>query len=329
MRTTASHTPVLLELFRETVGSASGAWVDCTFGAGGHSRALLAAGADRVFGIDRDPEVHRLESIRGLQEDRRLSLICGTFGDFDTIPDIASELPLEGVVFDLGVSSIQLDQGRRGFSFMRDGPLDMRMSGHGASASDIVNESSERELEEIFRSYGEEKRARAITNRIASVRKRAPIQTTRQLAELIEDCFRGQARGKTHPATRCFQALRIAVNDELGELARGLRAAERALCKGGLLVVLSFHSLEDRIVKNFLRWRGENVANRHYPPAETVAPGFKLLNRGALVPDREEMNLNPRSRSAKLRLARRTSAPAREIDSRFLDLPPLAAGGRF
>ena len=326
MRTNSTHTPVLLESILEAVGSASGVWVDCTFGAGGYSRGLLAAGASRVFGIDRDPEVRNLGSVGDLLEDRRFSLICERFGNFDKIPEIASELHLEGVVFDLGVSSLQLDQAGRGFSFLRDGPLDMRMSGHGTSASEIVNLSGERELEDIFRTYGEERRARSISRRIVAVRRTSPIRTTRQLSELIEGCIPGFTRGRIHPATRCFQALRIAVNDELGELARGLRAAERALCRGGLLAVVSFHSLEDRIVKSFLRWQGGNVSNRHMPAVDTIAPGFEILSRKAIEPGRDERQRNPRSRSAKLRLARRTAAPARDIDCQLFDMPPLAGG---
>lgn len=303
------HKPVLLGALLETVAPVRGVWVDCTYGAGCYARALVNAGADRVFGIDRDPDALSAADSSGVDE--RVRLVGGLFGDFDALPEIAGRLPVDGVVFDLGVSSPQLDQAERGFSFMRDGPLDMRMSRTGISAAEIVNSASEERLAEIFRRYGEEKAARSVARRIAERRRSAPIATTGQLSEIISGAARAGRKGAAHPATRCFQALRIAVNDELRQLSSGLCASERALRPGGILAVISFHSLEDRIVKQFLRSKGGAASgSRHQPPAIRAQATFEPVLRKPATPGSAEVSANPRSRSAKLRVARRTAARA-------------------
>ena len=318
------HKPVLLGAFLETVAPVRGIWVDCTYGAGCYARALINAGADRVFGIDRDPDA--LSAADSSGADERIRLVGGLFGDFDTLPEIAGRLPVDGVVFDLGVSSPQLDQAERGFSFMRDGPLDMRMSRTGISAAEIVNSAPEERLAEIFRRYGEERAARSVARRIAERRRSAPIATTGQLSEIISGVARARRKGSAHPATRCFQALRIAVNDELGQLSSGLRASERALRPGGILAVVSFHSLEDRIVKQFLRSKsGAASGSRHQPPAAEAQATFELVLRKPATPDSSEVSANPRSRSAKLRIARRTDARAAAAKE-FAVLPELFEG---
>jgi len=226
-------------------------------------------------------------------------------------------------VLDLGVSSMQLDLAERGFSFMRDGPLDMRMSQQGPSAADIVNEAEEETIANILFQYGEERASRRIAKSIVRAREDAPITTTLQLAGLVEGCLPRSKPGQSHPATRSFQALRIAVNNEYGELFEGLMAAERALKPGGQLAVVTFHSVEDRMVKRFLTARagaGGN-ANRFAPEATHVPPQFKILKRKAIGPDAQELEENPRSRSAKLRVAIRTDAPAGSVDAKSLGMP--------
>lgn len=318
------HKPVLLGALLEAVAPVRGIWVDCTYGAGGYARALINAGADTVFGIDRDPDA--LSAADSSDADQRICLVSGLFGDFDTLPEIAERLPVDGVVFDLGVSSPQLDQAERGFSFMRDGPLDMRMSRTGISAAEIVNSAPEERLAEIFRRYGEERAARPVARRIAERRRSAPITTTGQLSEIISGVARARRKGSAHPATRCFQALRIAVNDELGQLSSGLRASERALRAGGILAVVSFHSLEDRIVKQFLRSKGGAASgSRHQPPTIGAQATFEPVLRKPATPDSGEISANPRSRSAKLRVARRTAAHAAAAKE-FADLPERIEG---
>lgn len=316
------HVPVLLRPLLEAVAPVRGLWIDGTFGAGGYSRALLDAGAERVVGIDRDPSVFRLAAAWAGRYGDRLRLVEGTFSRMDAL----AGAPADGVVLDLGVSSMQLDEAERGFSFQKDGPLDMRMSGQGPSARDLVNEAGEARLADILFHYGEERAARRIARAIVAAR---PLETTLQLAAVVERCLPRQKPGQSHPATRSFQAIRIAVNTEFEELAAGLEAAERALRPGGLLAVVSFHSLEDRIVKRFLQLRSgqEAQASRHAPARPETAAAFTPVTRRAIGPDAAELAANPRARSARLRVARRTDAPAGRPDRAALGLPLPALRG--
>lgn len=315
---TAPHIPVLLRPLLQAVAPVSGVWLDGTFGAGGYARGLLEAGATRIIGVDRDPAVFRLaESWAGAYGDR-LRLVQGTFSDLDTL---AGE-PLDGVVLDLGVSSMQIDAADRGFSFMKDGPLDMRMGEGGPSAADLVNTLTEAQLADILYNYGEERASRRIARAIVGAR---PFEATLQLAAVIERCLPRAKPGQSHAATRSFQALRIAVNDEFGQLEVGLAAAERALKPGGLLAVVSFHSLEDRVIKRFFQLRsgGEGQGNRYAPERAATVAAFTMTTRRAVAPDEDELAHNPRARSAKLRIGRRTDAPAGHADPAALGLPRL------
>ena len=323
---TAPHIPVLLKPLLAAVAPVSGLWLDGTLGAGGYTRGLLAAGADRVIGVDRDPLALDLARTWGAPYGDRLTLVHGTFSTLDTCADA----PLDGVVLDLGVSSMQIDDAARGFSFQKDGPLDMRMSQDGPSAADLVNTASEAELADILYHFGEERASRRIARAIVADRAKAPITTTLRLAEIVARCLPRPKPGQSHPATRSFQALRIAVNREFDELLDGLNAAERALKPGGLLAVVTFHSLEDRVVKRFFAQAAgqEGNANRYAPAVAQEAPRFELVTRRAVGPDDEELAANPRARSAKLRVARRTAAPARAPDPASLDLPTLPQKSR-
>ena len=318
----APHIPVLLGPLLEAVTPVSGLWVDGTFGAGGYARGLLEAGADRVIGIDRDPSVFEMAKDWADQYGDRLSLVEGTFSDLDTI---AGE-PVDGVVLDLGVSSMQIDQPERGFSFQKEGPLDMRMGDSGPTAADLVNTASEGEIADILYHYGEERASRRIARAIVAAR---PLTTTLDLVAVIERCLPRPKPGQSHPATRSFQAIRIAVNDEFGQLAEGLEAAERALKPGGQLAVVTFHSLEDRVVKRFFQLRsgGEGQGSRHAPAREQIEPAFTLKSRRAIGPDDDELARNPRARSAKLRVGVRTEAPAGAADRAALGLPRPALQG--
>jgi 16S rRNA (cytosine1402-N4)-methyltransferase len=284
-------------------------YVDGTFGGGGYSAALLARANCRVFGIDRDAEA--IARGRALAErfEGRLTLIHGRFSEMDALLDAQGVGKADGVALDIGVSSFQLDESERGFSFGADGPLDMRMDTTGGpSAADLVNTLPEDELARILSRYGEEKRAKALARAIIAAR---PITRTGALADVAERVL--GRREKIHPATRTFQALRIAVNDELGELERGLEAAERVLNPSGRLAVVSFHSLEDRIVKRFLAERsGRNPQGSRHAPERPAGepPTFELLGKNPQAPGDEEVRVNPRSRSARLRAAIRTNAPA-------------------
>jgi 16S rRNA (cytosine1402-N4)-methyltransferase len=308
------HIPVMVaEVVEAMAPRAGGVYVDGTFGAGGYAEALLAAAACKVCGIDRDPDA--IAAGAGLQAryPGRLDLIPGRFGDMASLLEARGVKLVDGVAFDLGVSSMQLDRAERGFSFRFDGPLDMRMERSGRSAADIVNAASEDELAAILADYGEERRARRIARAIVAARREAPIATTARLAEIVRAAAGRGAASDIDPATRSFQALRIAVNDELGEIERGLVAAEAVLAPGGRLAVVSFHSLEDRRVKNFLRARGGESprASRHRPEAATTAaPTFELPQRRPTSPGKAEIAANPRARSARLRSAIRTHAPA-------------------
>ncbi len=314
------HIPVLLAPLLRAVAPVSGVWIDGTFGAGGYARGLIEAGADTVIGIDRDPLAHEMAAAWLGDFDGRIVLHQANFAEMD---QIASDV--DGVVLDLGVSSMQLDLAERGFSFMRDGPLDMRMGQDGPSAADIVNSADEFDIADILYTYGEERASRRIAKAIVAARKVAPITRTLELTRIVESCLPRPKPNQSHPATRSFQALRIAVNDEYGALMQGLMAAERALKPGGLLAVVSFHSVEDRMVKRFIQARAGQTgrANRYAPELETITPAFDIVTRKAVGPDDDERDVNPRARSAKLRVARRTDAPAGEIDAGQIALPQL------
>ncbi len=308
----AGHIPVLLDAILAALAPRDDAvYVDGTFGGGGYSEALLNAARCRVFGIDRDPDAVRRSRDLAERYGDRLRLLEGRFGDMAQLLTSVNTDPVAGIVLDLGVSSTQLDTPERGFSFRSDGPLDMRMSGAGESAADLVATLSESELAGLIRALGEERFARRIARAITAARQRRPIQRTTDLADIVRAVIPQSERGQD-PATRTFQALRIAVNDELGELDRGLTAAEQLLMPGGRLAVVSFHSLEDRRVKQFLRRRSDLAprASRHRAVgAESPAPSFTLLTRRAVKPSAAEIAHNPRARAARLRAAARTGAP--------------------
>jgi len=311
MTTAAPHIPVMLqEVIDALAPREGGIYIDGTFGRGGYSRAILNAGVGRVIGIDRDPDA--IASGQDMARDfaPRLQLLHGAFGDMRALLGGEHAASIDGITFDLGVSSPQLDQADRGFSFQEDGPLDMRMSREGRTAADIVNTTSEKELAHIIYTYGDERFSRRVAKRIVEARAMAPIARTAQLASLIREVV-PRSKDGVDPATRSFQALRIAVNDELGELERGLEAAEYYLKPGGRLAIVSFHSLEDRCVKEFLRNRSDSAprASRHAPSTDIpVKASFCLLTRKPQVPSATEIEANPRSRSARLRSAERTDA---------------------
>ncbi len=321
------HIPVLIEPLIAQISPVCGVWLDGTFGAGGYSQALLSQGATRVIGVDRDPEALDRASAWADRFGEALSLVKGRFGDLDQIARDADAPELDGVVLDIGVSSMQIDQAERGFSFMQDGPLDMRMEQSGPSAADIVNEADEVDIADILYQYGEERASRRIAKAIVKARTRGAIIRTSQLVEIVENTLPRPKPGAAHVATRSFQALRIAVNDELGELARGLIAAEAVLKPGGFLAVVTFHSLEDRIVKRFIQTRSGAGPrpNRFQPEEQAEAPRFAQVSRRAITADDEELSRNPRARSAKLRVARRLDAPAGDVDQFALGLPRIGA----
>ena len=299
-----SHVPVLLDEVMAALALTPGdTYVDATFGGGGYARAALAAGAGRVFGIDRDPTALAASDI----DDPRLILIEGRFSALDRLLAGRGIDHIDAVAMDVGVSSMQLDQPDRGFSFQADGPLDMRMGNEGATAADFINTASEAEIADVLFRLGDEPKARRIARALVNDR---PFTRTSQLAAVVRSVCGPSATGKD-PATRTFQALRIHVNDELGELESGLRAAERLLRAGGRLAVVSFHSLEDRIVKTFLRDRSgaAPAGSRHRPATASAAPTFRTTAK-AVRPSASEIDRNPRARSATLRAATRTDAPA-------------------
>jgi 16S rRNA (cytosine1402-N4)-methyltransferase len=322
----ASHIPVLIEAILRECAPVSGVWLDGTLGAGGYTRALLKAGAARVIGVDRDPLALQMADGWAAPLGDRVRLVGGTFSDLD---ELAGE-PLDGVVLDLGVSSMQLDQAERGFAFMKDGPLDMRMSQSGESAADLVNAADEGVLADILYHYGEERASRRIAHAIVTARAVEPIATTAKLAEIVAKCLPRPKPGQSHPATRSFQAIRIAVNTEFQELAEGLNAAERALKPGGLLAVVTFHSLEDRIVKRFFQLASghDPNANRYAPAKADTVARFDMVTRKAVAPDEAEVARNPRARSAKLRIGRRTDGPAKTLSAGDLGLPEIQKKGR-
>jgi 16S rRNA (cytosine1402-N4)-methyltransferase len=307
--TAAPHISVLRDaVVASLMPKSGGHYVDGTFGAGGYSEALLGAADCKVWGIDRDPDALAFGAALTARFPGRLTMIEGNFGDMDRLLGDRGVQTVDGVALDLGVSSMQLDRAERGFSFRADGPLDMRMSHSGESAADLVNRLDEAELANLIYDLGEERLSRRIAAAIVRAR---PITRTAELAQVIRRVMPPKGDG-IDPATRTFQALRIAVNDELGELTRGLSAAEHLLVPGGRLAVVTFHSLEDRPVKTFFQRRAGKTpgGSRHLPTtAPSRAPSFRLLSNKPLVADKEEIRINPRARSAKLRAAERTAAP--------------------
>jgi 16S rRNA (cytosine1402-N4)-methyltransferase len=327
----ARHIPVMLSEVLGFLEPKHGEIIlDGTFGAGGYSEAILMAADCKVIAIDRDPEAFRLSGLLAEKYPGRLLAVLGRYGEMERIAASEGFTAVDGVTLDLGVSSMQLDEPARGFSFMQEGPLDMRMGEGGPTAADIVNAMPERELAEIIFKLGEERRARAIAKAIVARRAEKPILTTSELADIVARVL-GRKRNETkHPATRTFQAFRLYLNEELDELARGLSAAERLLRAGGRLAVVTFHSLEDRIAKRFLASRSALPprGSRHQPEArrEQSAPSFRLLNRRPVEPNRAEIARNPRARSARLRAAERTEASAHPLDLAALGVPRLGLG---
>jgi 16S rRNA (cytosine1402-N4)-methyltransferase len=317
------HMPVLGQKAAEFLNPREGGiYVDATFGAGGYSRAILDTQGTRVIGIDRDRSAIMGGFALVDQSAGRLTLVEDRFSNLARICDSQGAPRVDGVVMDVGVSSMQLDEAARGFSFRNDGPLDMRMGHEGATAADVIAKASETELADIIHIFGEERHARAVARAIVAARRQAPVATTRALSEIVARVVRGKP-GEIHPATRTFQALRVFVNQELEELHLALAAAERVLKPGGRLVVVSFHSLEDRIAKNFLVERAKSGGgSRHQPEIARLPPSFIVLTRRPVAPDEDEIKANPRARSAKLRAAARTDAPA-QITSPLPDWPTL------
>ncbi len=323
------HTPVLLSAVLRALGPKDGErYIDCTFGAGGYARAILQSSDCRLLGLDRDPRAVELAGSLTADFPERFHFERTAFGNLAEVAESAAFVPADAVIFDLGVSSMQLDEAERGFSFMRDGPLDMRMSGEGTSAADVVNEADEVELAEILFRLGEERRSRAIARAIVKRREERRITRTLELADVVAGVLGRRHDEAKHPATRSFQALRLFVNDELGELVRALGAAERILRAGGRLIAVTFHSLEDRIVKSFLAERsgGKGRPSRHQPDqSEPRAPSFKLAFRKPIEPDAAEIAANPRARSARLRAAVRLDAASWPLHPEDLGLPVLKA----
>lgn len=303
-----AHIPVLLNEVLAGLEPKDGAvYVDGTFGAGGYTRAILSAASSHVIAIDRDETTRKFAEPLLQEFAGRFTYIVGNFSDMCALLEAQGITQVDGVVLDIGVSSMQIDEAERGFSFRNDGPLDMRMSGSGTSAADIVNRTDEAELARILYHYGEEKASRRIAKAIVEARKIAPITRTSELRSIVAKVV--YADGKKDPATRTFQALRIEVNQELKALEDGLAAAEKLIAPGGKLLVVSFHSLEDRMVKQFMNERaGKNQSfSRYVPMLASNPPSFTLLPK-ATASDAEAAQ-NPRSRSATLRAAIRTDAP--------------------
>ncbi|KAA5598100.1 16S rRNA (cytosine(1402)-N(4))-methyltransferase RsmH [Blastochloris sulfoviridis] len=327
----ARHIPVLVgEVLAALAPQDGDVIIDGTFGAGGYSRAILAAADCRVVAIDRD----RTAILAGWDlvnaADGRLTLVEDRFSRLDAVAADLGFAQVDGVVLDIGVSSMQLDEAGRGFSFRADAPLDMRMASEGESAAELIARLDETTLANVIFAFGEERHSRAVARAIVAARAEAPIATTRQLADIVARVVRARP-GDIHPATRTFQALRIAVNDELDELATALLAAERVLKDGGRLVVVSFHSLEDRIVKTFLAERSRTTAggSRHAPQGAVAPATFSLAVKKPVEASAAEVAINPRARSAKLRAAIRTAAPARsEAPAPGWVPDPFAATGR-
>lgn len=322
---TRPHIPVLLDEVMNALSPRDGEiYIDGTFGAGGYTRAILEHADCIVIAIDRDPDA--IARGKAMQDEfgERLKLVRGCFGDMPALIDALDVAQVNGVTLDLGVSSMQLDEAPRGFSFMRDGPLDMRMGRDGDTAADMVNTLPEAELSQIISVYGEERRARAIAKAIVAHRLVNPITRTSELADIVEGVLGRQriVKGKKqiHPATRTFQGLRIYLNDELGELMRGLEAAEQILSVDGRLAIVTFHSLEDRIVKKFYARRTGRIGrpSRHLPDVEVPESSFTEIIRGAAEASEAELKMNPRARSARLRAVARTTAARIGVDDGLL-----------
>jgi 16S rRNA (cytosine1402-N4)-methyltransferase len=328
----ARHLPVML---REVVSSLKpkdgGKYIDATFGAGGHSRALLEAANCSVLGFDRDPRTVAQASLSVSEYRGRLTVVEANFSELLEIAPRHGFDQADGILFDFGVSSMQLDEAGRGFSFRQDGPLDMRMSARGLSALEVVNRYTEKDLARIISVLGEEKKAKFVARAIVDARKEEEITRTGQLADIVRKAIHSRP-GDIDPATRTFQALRIYVNDELREIEAGLIAAERLLKSGAVLAAISFHSLEDRLVKTFITSRAQAPArSRHAPEAKAFAPSFKAIGRKPLIAGDDEVKLNPRARSAKLRLAERTEASAHKdnpLDALLAKSPSPGEGDR-
>ncbi|MEM0985391.1 MAG: 16S rRNA (cytosine(1402)-N(4))-methyltransferase RsmH [Pseudomonadota bacterium] len=323
-----SHVPVLLGEVLETLAPRDGDRIlDGTFGGGGYARAILDLADCQLIGVDRDLTAFRRAEVLE-KRDARFKAVHGAFGDLDALALNNGAPALDGVVLDLGVSSFQIDIPERGFSFMRDGPLDMRMGQTGPTAADVVNHLSETDLATVVFRLGEERQSRRIASAIVARRRQSPFQSTLDLANTVDTAVGGRRGSKIHPATRTFQAIRMYVNDELGELARALSAAENILSRGGRLVVVTFHSLEDRMVKHFMRERSGRLGggSRHMPGLKNAKPAtFTLPIRKAVEPSAEETGANPRARSARLRVAERTGAePWRSPPATGLDVTPIA-----
>lgn len=321
----ARHVPVMAEEVVDFLApGAGGVFIDGTFGAGGYTSAILARGA-AVVAIDRDPTAIAGGEALVRAADGRLTLVEGRFSGLDAIARAHGHARVDGVVLDIGVSSMQVDTPTRGFSFRGEGPLDMRMGGDGPTAADVVNTMETQALARVIAVLGEEKKARAVAAAIGRARAQKSLTGTLELAEIVARAVGGRRDSAIHPATRTFQALRIFVNRELEELAEALAASERILGDGGRLVVVSFHSLEDRIVKRFLadRSASRSGASRHRPDVAVAEPTFALLSHGAVTPGDGETAANPRARSARLRAARRTAAAARPLDTGAIGVPAL------
>ncbi|MGB1235741.1 MAG: 16S rRNA (cytosine(1402)-N(4))-methyltransferase RsmH [Planktomarina sp.] len=313
------HIPVLIGAILDRATPVSGVWIDGTLGAGGYTRALLDAGAAKVIGIDRDPLAHKMAEDWTASYGDRFEAALTTFSKLDTVADA-----VDGVVLDLGVSSMQLDQADRGFSFQKDGPLDMRMGQQGRTAAELVNELDAATIADILYVFGEERASRRIAAAIVKRRDVEPFTTTLDLAEVISGQLPRPKPNQSHPATRSFQALRIAVNEEYRELADGLSAAERVLKPGGILAVVTFHSVEDRMVKRFFQNRAGTVSGSRYAPATEENPAqFDPMTRKAVAADKDEIEANPRSRSAKLRMARRTQVAPADQNNASLSMPSV------
>lgn len=312
MAATAEHISVMAaEVVQGLAPRDGGAYLDGTFGAGGYSAALLEAARCTIWGIDRDPLAQTFAAPLAKRFPGQITVLSGCYGDMEALLAEVGVESVDGIALDIGVSSMQIDDPERGFSFRGDGPLDMRMGSSDQTAADVVNKFAEEELANLIYQYGEERASRRIAHAIVELRKSTPITRTGQLASLIRSVV-AKSKDGIDPATRTFQALRIYVNDELGELERGLIAAERLLVPGGRLAVVSFHSLEDRRVKTFLRDRSGDAPrpSRHLPDTGTVrVPTFKVTKKSGFKPSAEEVSMNPRARSARLRVAERTSAP--------------------
>ncbi len=304
--TSRSHIPVLLKEVIDVLDiRPNGIYVDGTFGAGGYTETILNAAPNvRVFAIDQDETAIAAGQNLVQKYAPRLTLIHGRFGDMANLIDE----PVDGIVLDIGVSSMQIDQPQRGFSFQKDGPLDMRMGQTGQTAADVVNTFKESDLADIFYEYGEEKASRRIARKIVERRTQKKFENTLDLADVIRSCL-PRKPGEIDAATRTFQALRIYVNDELGELKRGLQGAKRLLNPNGILAVVSFHSLEDRIVKNFMAQESGHIPNpsKYMPEVQKKAPSFEILTKKPITPSAAELSDNPRARSSRLRAARRLS----------------------